>query len=63
MESDRNQAMIVFPASIRWVWRAYRIAPGLTSRLLSPLLLRRIRELRSYRLSSGQAKRAAEGQS
>jgi short-subunit dehydrogenase len=23
---EKNQAVIVFPASIRWVWRAYRIA-------------------------------------
>ena len=25
---EKNQAVIVFPASIRWVWRAYRIAPS-----------------------------------
>jgi NAD(P)-dependent dehydrogenase (short-subunit alcohol dehydrogenase family) len=59
---DRNQAMIVFPASIRCVWRAYRIAPGLTSRLFSLLVQRRIRELRSYRLPPGQAHRAADGE-
>ena len=33
---EKNQAVIVFPASIRWVWRAYRIAPALISRLLDP---------------------------
>ena len=60
---EKNQAVIVFPASIRWVWRAYRIAPTLISRLLTPLLLKRIRELRSYRLTSDEAKGAAEGQS
>ena len=60
---EKNQAVIVFPASIRWVWRAYRIAPALISRLLTPLLLKRIRELRSYRLTSDEAKGAAEGQS
>jgi hypothetical protein len=59
---EKNQAVIVFPASIRWVWRAYRIAPTLVSRLLTPLLLRRIRELRSYRLTSDEAKEAAKGQ-
>lgn len=59
----KNQAVIVFPASIRWVWRAYRIAPALISRLLAPLLRKRIRELRSYRLTSDEAKKAAEGQS
>ena len=60
---EKNQAVIVFPASIRWVWRAYRIAPALISRLLTPLLRKRIRELRSYRLTSDEAKKAAEGQS
>ena len=59
---EKNQA-IVFPASIRWVWRAYRIAPALISRLLAPLLRKRIRELRSYRLTSDEAKEAAQGQS
>ena len=54
---EKNQAVIVFPASIRWVWRAYRIAPTLVSRLLTPLLLKRIRELRSYRPTSDEAKR------
>jgi NAD(P)-dependent dehydrogenase (short-subunit alcohol dehydrogenase family) len=60
---EKNQAVIVFPASIRWVWRAYRIAPALISRLLAPLFRKRIRELRSYRLTSDEAKKAAEGQS
>ena len=40
---EKNQAVIVFPASIRWVWRAYRVAPALISRLLAPLLRKRIR--------------------
>jgi NAD(P)-dependent dehydrogenase (short-subunit alcohol dehydrogenase family) len=60
---EKNQAVIVFPASIRWVWRAYRIAPSLIGRLLTPLLVKRIRELRSYRLTSDEAKEAAEGRS
>jgi NAD(P)-dependent dehydrogenase (short-subunit alcohol dehydrogenase family) len=60
---EKNQAVIVFPASIRWVWRAYRIAPTLISHLLTPLLLKRIRELRSYRLTSDEAKEAAGAQS
>jgi hypothetical protein len=55
--------VIVFPASIRWVWRAYRIAPSLITRLPTPLLLKRIRELRSYRLTSDEAKEAAEDRS
>jgi NAD(P)-dependent dehydrogenase (short-subunit alcohol dehydrogenase family) len=60
---EKNQAVIVFPASIRWVWRAYRIAPTLISRLLTPLLLKRIRELRSYRLTSDEAKETAGAKS
>jgi short chain dehydrogenase len=58
-QGDRNQALIVFPASIRLLWRAYRIAPGLLARLLNPLVLRRVRELRSYRLAPDEAEGAA----
>ncbi len=63
---DRNQAVIVFPASIRLLWRAYRIAPGLLSRLLTPILLKRLRELRRYRVVSAETDpqpRAADAES
>ena len=41
----RNQAVIAFPASIRWARRAYRLFPHLIEREL----LRQLRELRRYR--------------
>ena len=41
----RNQAVIAFPASIRWAGRAYRLFP----RVFDRELLRRWRELRRYR--------------
>ena len=41
----RNQAVIVFPASIRWARRAYRLFP----RVIEREMLRRWRELRRYR--------------
>jgi NAD(P)-dependent dehydrogenase (short-subunit alcohol dehydrogenase family) len=44
----RNQAMIVFPASIRWARRAYRLFPHVIEREL----LRRWRELRRYRTAA-----------
>lgn len=45
----RNQAVIAFPASIRWARRAYRLFP----RLIERELLRQLRELRRYRTASG----------
>jgi NAD(P)-dependent dehydrogenase (short-subunit alcohol dehydrogenase family) len=44
----RNQAVIVFPASIRWARRAYRLFP----RVIERELLRRWRELRRYRTAA-----------
>jgi len=41
----RNQAMIVFPGSIRWGRHLVRLIPGLSSRIL----LRQLRALRRYR--------------
>jgi hypothetical protein len=38
----------------------HRIAPTLVSRLLTPPLLKRIRELRNYRLTSDEAKETAK---
>jgi NAD(P)-dependent dehydrogenase (short-subunit alcohol dehydrogenase family) len=46
----RNQAMIVFPASIRWARRADRLLPGLSNRIV----LRRWRALRRYRTAEVQ---------
>jgi hypothetical protein len=46
----RNQAMIVFPASIRWARRADRLLPGLSDRIV----LRRWRALRRYRTAEVQ---------
>jgi AcrR family transcriptional regulator len=45
----RNQAMIVFPASIRWVQRAYRLFPGVIDRYY---FLPRLRDLRRYRTAA-----------
>ena len=45
----RNQAVIVFPAVIRWGWRVYRIFPSVAARIMLP----RVRELRRYRMPSG----------
>ncbi len=45
---ERNQAVIVFPASIRWARRAYRLLPGLIDRQL----LRQWREVRKYRATA-----------
>jgi NAD(P)-dependent dehydrogenase (short-subunit alcohol dehydrogenase family) len=44
----RNQAVIAFPASIRWARRAYRLFP----RVFERELLRRWRELRRYRTAA-----------
>ncbi len=51
----RNQPVIVFPASIRWLWRAYRLSPGLLSRLAAPLIRNQLRELRRYRITNSGA--------
>ena len=45
----RNQAVIIFPAVIRWAWRAYRLMPSLADRIMLP----RVRELRRFRSASG----------
>jgi hypothetical protein len=45
----RNQAMIVFPASIRWVRRAYRLFPGVIDRYY---FLPRLRDMRRYRTAA-----------
>jgi len=42
----RNQAMIVFPASIRWLRHAYLLFPGIVNRYY---FLPRLREVREYR--------------
>ena len=41
----RNQALIVFPAAIRWARRLDRVAPGISDRIL----LRQMRRTRRYR--------------
>jgi NAD(P)-dependent dehydrogenase (short-subunit alcohol dehydrogenase family) len=53
----RNKALIVFPASIRWARRASRLFPSLGDRIL----LRQMRESRSYRtaLAAGEPDVAA----
>jgi NAD(P)-dependent dehydrogenase (short-subunit alcohol dehydrogenase family) len=43
----RNEAVIVFPANVRWARRLYALSPGLIERLM----LRRWHTLRSYRAS------------
>lgn len=43
---SRNQALIVFPASIRWAWRAYRLFP----RALERIALPRVRQIRKLRV-------------
>ena len=45
-----NQAMIIFPAVVRWAWRAYRLMPSLADRMHA---LPRVRELRRFRSASG----------
>jgi NAD(P)-dependent dehydrogenase (short-subunit alcohol dehydrogenase family) len=44
----RNHAVIVFPATIRWARRAYRLFP----RLIDRHLLRQMRQWRSYRIAA-----------
>jgi NAD(P)-dependent dehydrogenase (short-subunit alcohol dehydrogenase family) len=46
----RNQAVIVFPASIRWLRYAYRLLPGIVDRYY---FLPRLRDLRKYRTTFG----------
>ena len=38
----RNQAVIIFPAVIRWAWRVYRLIPSMAERVMLP----RVRQLR-----------------
>jgi NAD(P)-dependent dehydrogenase (short-subunit alcohol dehydrogenase family) len=45
----RNQAVIAFPAVIRWGWRLYRLFPSAADRIMLP----RVRELRRYRTETG----------
>jgi short-subunit dehydrogenase len=45
----RNQAMIVFPASIRWLRHAYRLLPGIVDRYY---FLPRLRDVRRYRTAA-----------
>ena len=42
---SRNQALIVFPAKVRWIWRMYRALPSLTY-WASLRIMRRVRTLR-----------------
>ena len=42
-----NRSIIIFPASVRWAWRLYRLVPGLLDRVW----LGRIREFRKYRVA------------
>jgi len=44
----RNQAVIAFPAVIRWGWRLYRLFPSAADRIMLP----RVRELRRYRMEA-----------
>jgi NAD(P)-dependent dehydrogenase (short-subunit alcohol dehydrogenase family) len=57
---ERNQAVIVFPASARWLWRTYRLAPRLLGRLLSPVMRRQIGKMRSYRTTPADPEQAAK---
>ena len=41
----RNRALIIFPASMRWAWRALRLFPRLADRRL----LQQMRQDRTYR--------------
>ncbi len=44
----RNHSIIIFPASVRWIWRLYRISPDLLNRGLR----NHIRDFRKYRKAS-----------
>jgi NAD(P)-dependent dehydrogenase (short-subunit alcohol dehydrogenase family) len=46
----RNQAVIVFPASIRWLRHAYRLLPGIVDHYY---FLPRLRDLRKHRTTYG----------
>ena len=46
----RNRAVIVFPASMPWAWRAYRLFP----RLVDRAMIMRVRQLRRSRLPSAE---------
>lgn len=43
-----NRSIIIFPASVAWAWRLYRLFPALTDRAW----LGRIREFRKYRVTN-----------
>jgi len=45
---SRNQALIVFPAAIRWIWRIYRAFP----RLIYWISIRRMRMFRKIRINA-----------
>jgi len=45
---SRNQALIVFPAAVRWIWRVYRASP----RLIYWISLRRMRMFRKLRINT-----------
>ena len=45
---SRNQALIVFPAAVRWIWRLYRVLPS----LIYWVSLRRIRMFRKLRINA-----------
>ncbi len=45
---SRNQALIVFPVAVRWIWRLYRAFP----RLIYWVSLRRMRMFRKLRVNA-----------
>jgi len=45
---SRNQALIIFPGAVRWIWRIYRASP----RLIYWVSLRRMRMFRKLRISA-----------
>jgi len=45
---SRNQALIVFPAAVRWIWRVYRAFP----RLIYWISIRRMRMFRKLRINT-----------
>ena len=44
----RNRSIIIFPVSVRWAWRIYRVFPDLLDRAW----LGRIRDFRKYRMTA-----------
>ena len=45
---SRNQALIVFPGAVRWIWRLYRLFPG----LIYWVSVRRMRMIRQLRIAA-----------